>query len=268
MSVNSHVQIPNCILKHFRSSNGKVFYYDIKTQLIRSTASGKLGVEFGYYSDAIENYLNQEIETPISKLITKILPFSLGKVQSFQLSYEMEYTFKKYITAAIARSNQSNELLYKYSYTAFLVDEQINHDDLVFASTQYNGGIHPKIEKSKMFIVINRSNRKFVVPRNCFYIVHSRGKPCIIAPISPYCSLELVPENNKTGNDSPDEVTRLEFIDNPDIVKRMNQHAFQQEYIINSSFVASSDKKELEELQLYFEDNNEFLFDLKAKCSV
>lgn len=59
MSVDSHVQITNAILKNFRRSDGKVMYLDLKTGRIGACASGDLGTKNGYYSNDIEKYLRK-----------------------------------------------------------------------------------------------------------------------------------------------------------------------------------------------------------------
>lgn len=101
MSKNSHIQIPNFILKQFRSSNGQVLHLDLDNNRIRSCSSKKLGTEYGYYSDEIEDYLNKEIENPFSDYVKTIVPFSKENKDKLQLSFKVEDACKKFVTASI-----------------------------------------------------------------------------------------------------------------------------------------------------------------------
>lgn len=262
MAVNSHIQIPNCILKNFRSpQSGKVFYLNLDTGHIGACGSASLGTELGYYSDEMEQYLNKEIELPFSRLTAEVISFVSEEKEKLNLPVEVETSFKKYITASMARSKFVLDIFMKGSFTSALVDMQTNHGDVVFISTKKNEGIHPSIQNHKMKVIVNSTNWQFVVPRNCFYSVR-RGNTntvWIIAPISPLCVLALAPEDYYA---STEEGILYQIKDQNEIIE-MNKHALAYEYAFNKAFVAAADKKELELLQKYYNGNHEYLDSLK-----
>lgn len=258
MPKNSHIQIPNFILKQFRSPNGQVLHLDLDNNRIRSCSSKDLGTEYGYYSDEIEDYLNKEIENPFAYYVTKIILFTKGNKDKLQLLIIVEDTCKKFVTAAIYRSRYVMDYFLKNSYTAFMLSDQMNHDQMVFFGTQKNNGIMPALQSHKMSVIINRSCREFVVPRNCWYIISSEGNHCIILPVSPNCALELAPKKSFCiSNDGAED--RLKYIDGPDDVAHMNTRALLFEYAFNHSFIASTSREELFRLKEYCDDNQDYL---------
>ena len=71
MAINSHIQLPNSILKYFRDesdSEKKVWYLDISSGSIMKAASNKIGTSKGYYSDFGENFWNRTVEDSLAKL--------------------------------------------------------------------------------------------------------------------------------------------------------------------------------------------------------
>ncbi len=259
MSINSHIQIPNCILKNFRSANGKVNYLKLDTGNIGSCGSGNLGTELGYYSKEMEQYLNKEIESPFALLVSKVLSFVSNK-NKLTLPASIEDNFKRYVTAAMARSNQAFDSFSKNSITAAFLDAQTNRDDLVFFSTQKNGGIHPIIQNHRMLVIHNQSKRQFVVPRNCFFCIQN-GSPIddwIIAPVSPECAFALVPDYYPRSFVDGEEC-HLCLIHDDESILMMNKRALVYEYVFNKSFVAAADVGELHYLKEFLEENKKSL---------
>lgn len=65
MNINSHVQLPNCVLRNFRDETDpekKVWYLDVRTGDILRKSSKKLGTRKGYYSEAGERFWAENIE--------------------------------------------------------------------------------------------------------------------------------------------------------------------------------------------------------------
>ena len=268
--MDSHIQLPNGVLKHFRSNepraSGRVYYLDLNDGCIHLSGSKRLGTETGYYSEEIESYLNKEIETPFTSLAAKVRSFAEKDLDTLVLDVTVEETLKRYIVAAMARSKLALNSLMKKSVTAQFMSMQANHDDLVLISTLGNHGLIPLLQSHKMLVLVNRTDRQFVVPRNCFYTVHSQGYSCIVAPISPICALELVPEKY-SGNVINGEEYRFGYIDDPNIISEMNKQALRYEYSFNQTFVASASRYELEKLKTYLETNREYLESLKASSN-
>ena len=248
MLINSHIQIPNCILKQFRSPKSKTVYYlDLNDLRIRSCSSRLLGTEHGYYSKAMEEYLNREIETPFSKIVSETVLFAQKRTEKIFINDAYENTIKKYMTAAMARSRRCLNSFMKASSTAALLDPQANHDSVVLFSTLQNGGINTVIQNHEVHLIVNESERVFVVPRNCFYSFEYKECTCYALPISPICVITLVPESYPIDYYG-EEACYLHVIDNANTVWEFNCSALNYEMSYNNSFVASARKQELNEL--------------------
>lgn len=266
MPVDSHIQIPNAVLKNFRNSvSGKVFHLDLDKRRIRSCSSDKLGAEYGYYSEAMEQYLNQTIETPFSKLAASVKKF-LDNDHYNEMPLTVENTCKRYVSAAMYRSGLALNELMQGSITAPFCAEQENHDDLVFWGLQHNGGVFPQLTDFEMIVLVNQTKVQFVVPRNCFYEVSSHSVKCIVAPISPNCALCLAPARYRREI-IEDKESRLGYLDDPEDINISNIHALQYEYVFNHSFVAAADKAELEDLKKYLEEHETELEKLRVDAA-
>lgn len=108
-NINSHIQIPNAVLKQFRDEKDpekKVWYLDLATGEVKRSASGKLGTEKGYYSEGIEQFWSATIESPIAALnarIRKSCDGCEGNIGDFLLSEKDKTAVKRYIKAMAIR---------------------------------------------------------------------------------------------------------------------------------------------------------------------
>lgn len=264
MAVRSHIQIPKGVLKQFSEASGRVYYLEVNTCKIGLTSAKKLGTEYGYYSEEQEKYLNKEIESPLILLAATVREFLEQKRQTLTLSVSAEESLKKYITGAMARSELSLDAFLSASFTAAFFTPQQNHDQLVYFSTKKNGGVTEIIKDHFLVLLINKTERNFVVPRNCFYVSSSHGCECIIAPISPKCALCLFPPEYVDKIDVSKKY-RLCYVENSADINKMNHRALMYEYMYNKKFVASATREELEELAAFTIERKQELEELWAK---
>ena len=259
MDVNSHIQLPKFILNYFRCPNGHVSYLSLNDLQLHSCAPKKLGTQKGYYSEEMEQYLNKQIENPFSRLVAEVIASLEQGKASLVLPFDIDTICKRYITAAAYRSGKAYTDYLKESQTASLCDDQTNHDELLFFSTRMNNGVFPGLETARMLVLVNQTERQFVVPRNCFYLVSSNGMPCIIVPITPKHAFGLVPKGFSAEADA-----NLWLIEDADYVWHMNKQALSMEYVFNHEFVASASKRELMELNAYAKESKDRLESLRS----
>jgi len=263
MSVNSHIQLPKGVLKYFTNESKDVLYLDIETNKILTSHSGDLGVEFGYYSENMEKYLEQKIENQFTEMAARVRKFS-KKGGTLLLSPNDELAFKNYIRAAMARSELAMHTFLFDSYFSPAFTNQENHDRFVYSATQPNSGIGAEIDDFHMVILINKTDVNFVVPRNCYYLISSLGQELLVAPISPKCALCLCP--NEYSDIVPEsKINRLSYIDKTDDILFMNTKALNHEYLFNNKFVASATKPELEILRDYLDNYRKNWEEQRAK---
>jgi len=247
MAIHSHIQLPNGILKYFRDESDpekKVWYLDISSGEIRRKQAGRLGTSKGYYSEEVEEFWNKYVETPIGRLNSKIREFCAGEIKTLPLSLEDQNIFRRYIKAAAVRSNLANDSMKKESLTAEFFTDQENHDALAYFGMRVSGEFDRLIEDMDVTILVNRTDRNLVVPRNCYYAVSSLEKETLVAPISPKGALLFLPRDYSRISKE-----HYAVVENPDYVSKMNVLALKYEYIFNGDFVASNCRTELEFLQ-------------------
>lgn len=262
MAINSHVQIPAQILKKFRDESDpekKVWYLDISSGRIYKTAASKLGTSKGYYSMAGEDFWSRSLESPLGALNKKIRTFCESGTERVIVTSEDIDLVKRYIKAAAIRSDLAYKAMREESITASMFSEQDNHDALSFFGMNINGEFDYWIEDLSLAIVVNKTNRYLVVPRNCYYCVPRNQMPNFVVPISPKGALLLLPIEEVQKNDGGCAV-----IDDPMQIELLNVFALKYEYMFNADFVASNCRKELEILKDYQEKNKVVLNALRT----
>ena len=250
MSIHSHIQIPKTILKHFRDesdSEKKVWYLDVKTNQIGKKSASRLGTSKGYYSKDGESYWSKTIEDPIGKLNQQVLAFCAGEVRTTVFHPEDMEVVKRYIRAAMVRSESAFAAMKTVIANPEKYTKQQLNDALSVIGMTVVGEITNELDFDKMVatILVNRTDRNFAVPRNCFYCVERAGYPNFIMPISPKGALLLMPriQLEKHGGNYC-------VVDNSEQILRLNRHALKYESLLNGAFVAASCRSELEDLQM------------------
>ena len=249
MGIYSHIQIPNTILKHFRDETDpekKVWYLDITDQTIRRKSAKRLGTSKGYYSLDGEQFWKHTIEDQVGNLNKQVLDFSAGKIERLTFCSNDMDVVKRYILAAIVRSKPALNSIKDAVEATEKYTAQFLHDAISVLGMEYSKDISDMLNFDSMIstVLVNRTDRNLVVPRNCFYCIEKDNQPNYVMPISPKAALLLLPKSqleNTTGNYAVTE--------DPEMVLRLNRHALKYECLLNKDFVASSCYEELESLQ-------------------
>lgn len=265
MAINSHIQLPNSILKYFRDesdSEKKVWYLDISSGSIMKAASNKIGTSKGYYSDFGENFWNRTVEDSLAKLNHKFYKIYMQKenaeIGSLPMSQDDKDIIKKYIKAAMVRSSLAYKTMKQNSFTAELFSEQENHDALSYFGMISTGEVDCILDKLDVAFLINQTDRDLVVPRNCYYEINKSSGINIIVPIFPKGAWLLFEKEKQ-----PEWIGCIGAIANPEVIEVMNVCALQYECTFNQAFVASNSYFEIERLQFFQEEHQSDLFGVR-----
>lgn len=261
MAIDSHIQLPVQILKHFRDETDpekKVWYLDISKGEIYKKAAKKLGVAKGYYSENGEKFWGQYVESPLGVLNKKIRSFCSGESEQITITPEDVNLAKRYIKSAAVRSNLAYMAMRESSTTADLFSEQENHDALSVFGMNSKGPFDQLFADLSVTVIANRTDRQLVVPRNCYYCVTRLGVRNFVIPISPQSAFLLLPTEHLNQVDNGYGV-----IDDPTQVEVMNVLALKYEYMFNADFVASNCRAELEFLRKFQQENRALLENLR-----
>ena len=253
MSINSHTQLPKQILQHFCDpGSGLVWYLDLSDGRIHRTSSKKLGTVTDYYSADMEQYLCKTVESDLGRFWTEIEGFANGQVNSVTIHEAEETAVGQYVKALIARSDYWMKIFEEKSLTAALCTPQENHDDLVKALLNGNNRVNRYIEQVQVVYLSNQTAQYFVVPKNGFYCIKSKGRDNLIIPVSPEFAFILKPSED-VGYDKNGDVIHHYHINDENDISEFNQRALQFEYVLNKDFVAGARKDELEVLIPFLE---------------
>lgn len=256
-AMNSHIQLPNFIIKNFRDvKTGDVPYLDLNQQRIRSCRSAVLGTEPDYYSVDMEKYLSKNIELPFSNVVSAIKGFLAGQDESINLPITVEDDFVQYLVSSLSRSCLAFDIYKKNSIFSQFIPGMVTHERLLAHSLQNKETFAKRFADFKMVVIGNDTQIPFVVPRNCTYSILYSGEQHIIAPVSPTFAFSMIPVESK---EFPNEAERLVYIKDPEFVAAMNNNALMFEYTFNKCFVATPDRDELNRLKYFLQKNFEIL---------
>ena len=260
-NINSHIQLPNCVLKYFRDESDaekKVWYLDISSGQILKKSARKLGTEKGYFSKAGEIFWSNELETPLAMLNDKVRRLvSIGTGTLF-LSAEDIAIAKNYIKAAAVRSSFAQKRAQKNSLLSALFTEQQNHDRFSWCGMKIPGKFDQMLADMSVTILINLTERSMVIPRNCYYAFSSLDRNAFVAPISPRCAFLFLSKNYPESFKN-----NCVAVPDPAQIEALNICALKYEYIFNCDFVASDSQYEVKFLQHFQQEYRAELESLK-----
>lgn len=249
--MNSHIQMPKCVLKQFAiqsgANEGKVFYYNLEKNLIGLRAPKRLNVKQGHYSDVVENILSKEIETPLGKVI-KDLNESLLNGKGFKLTQKRVDSIFNYLYSLLARSPQmregvESELLFKGFYT-----EQNINDISVVESIE----LMRQDQALKNFyptFVVNKTETPFVLPTCGYYDFKTEDEDGIVQmPLTEKICVWLF-QTKYLDKYLKDDSLLLIGINNNDIIYKMNELAFITQKRYSNAYLVSSNKEEFERIK-------------------
>lgn len=70
--VNSHIIVPELILKDYKDKNTRIYYINMENNNIMSNSVKRFNAKFGYYNLRFEEFLNRNYETNIGKIKKQI----------------------------------------------------------------------------------------------------------------------------------------------------------------------------------------------------
>lgn len=244
--VNSHIQMPKCVLKRFENQNHRFYYYDVEKGIIGSNGHAKTtNTQFGYYSEEVEKYLNDNIEAPFAKVLQFVDNTDFDEL-GFVISPEFQYNVKSFVYALIARDPSITSKVDEYSIFWHLLSAQDQHN---YAAIQ---GINLAQESGFFdpFIVtfsVNKTKKPFVLPMCGIYSYILHDAIHVNLPVSPQVAITLVEQKCMTELIN-DDIAAMYAVEEELIVGRLNGLAFETQCNTGWGYVVSPEKTVLEEL--------------------
>lgn len=238
--VNSHIQMPYAILKKFEDERHKLFYYNIKNNIIKFGHARSLYQEYGYYSADTEDFLSKYVEGPFGK-IAKFVECTNFSVP-VQVPANMNDIIMRYIHALIARGPSMLSLIDQNSVFFQFLHQRQRHDLAVreaFGLAQTSGLF------SEYFItfMINSTDLPFVLSTGGLYAFEN----IINCPITPYRAVTLVKKESPVASELLDGDTCRVFLANSkEHVMKMNVRAFSEEIRKDKQYIVAPQQAVLE----------------------
>ena len=241
--VDSHIQMPKCVLKNFVNEHQSFYYYDVAESKIKMNRPKSLNAQNGYYSIQVERMLQQMVESPLGDKLKYV------KDNDFCKPIDVPHDFKDiimtYIHSLIARAPHMYGTIEKNTiYLQFLNDltETDKHDlavELVLEEAKNNSPFKDYIAT----MLVNKTGVPLLLPMCGMY---SCGD-FICAPISLNRAIALVKQDSNLCNKLIDgELCKVLMVENETVLHQMNRFAIQAEIRHNKQYVVSVDKALLE----------------------
>lgn len=242
-NIDSHIQMPKCVLKNFVNEYQSFYYYDVAESKVKINRPKSLNAQNGYYSSRVEHMLQQIVESPLGNILKYVKENDFS--EPIDIPRDFNDVVMTYIHSLIARAPHMYGTIEKHS--TFLqfssgFNETDKHDfavDTVLGEAKNNS----PFENYIITMLVNKTEVSFLLPIGGMY---SYGD-FICAPISLNRAIALVKRDSNLCNKLIDgEQCKVLIVENESVLHQMNRFAIQVEVSHNKQYVVSVDKVLLE----------------------
>ena len=244
--VNSHIQMPKCVLKRFENQNHSFYYYDVEKGIIGSNGHAKtINTQFGYYSEEVEKILNDNIEAPFAKVLQFVDKTDFGGSKFFW-NNEFNISVKSFIYAVMVRDPKMLQSINNHSVYFQFFNKQSQHDYAVIEGIRL-AQIEDPINAYTVTFSVNKTHKPFVLPMCGFYEYRLMDAIHVNLPVTPQIAITLV-EPKGASELLKNNVVSMYAISDELFVERMNGWAFETQCNAGWGYVVSPDKAALVKL--------------------
>lgn len=254
-TIDSHIQMPKCVLKHFVDEYQSFYYYDInESDSRRKIKLGRpktLNTKKGYYSNEVERLLQKIIETPLGTEIQYMTSNDFS--QPIDIPHNFRDVSLIYIHSLIARAPYLySEIEKKSLFLQFFNNlTKTEKNDLAVTCVLQVGVENSPFKDYIITMMVNNTTIPFVLPICGMY---SYGN-FVCAPISCNRAIALVKKDTSLCDKLVNgKVCKVLLVENEAVMHQLNIFAIQAELNRNKQYVVSVSKdllaKYLKELSL------------------
>lgn len=193
--MDSHIQVPKEVFMEFVNDKHHYFKYDIRTNEVNKAFPKSTFTEQGYYSDGMELVLNQQIESPLKKLLDRVKEL-LNEPAVFNMDSELIDLGWNYIRSLLARSPNVHETYSSHLiYGQFFMTTQQQHDSAVASGIRIaKKWVHD--QNYDFSFMINHTSTPFMIPTRGIIECAINNIGCLLVPLNPFCTI-LLSEHGK-----------------------------------------------------------------------
>lgn len=242
--INSHIQISNFLLKAFAHKTVKdglkVWYLDLEDNKIKEEKISKLDTEFGYYDKDVEDLL-ADAESAIGNIVRKFKDFERKK-KNITISIKEMEIISRFIQYVLLRNSQIAQI---FKEASIFLDEKSTHSDVIRYCEVGKPALILKGYKAN--ILINKTNKSFVISKNVLYAERMNKQEIYLMPVSPKVAIVMMPIPMFNAYVKNEILEYAETIDE-NLIQRLNNTVYYTEKETSNKFVVGY-KDELERLQ-------------------
>ena len=243
MLINSHIQMPESVLKRFENQHHQYYYYDVEGQFIGNHGhASSTNTQHGFYSRDVEEFLNANIETPFSNLMKTVDEIHVDPPQG-HIDAVFDYTAKRFVYALVARNPDNIERIKDYPFLTEILTEVEARDAGMML------GFAAEVEREFLAgfgttVAVNITEVPFILPTCGAYYVQMRGIMHVALPVTPQKAIVFVEERG-TDVIIHDGIVHPYHVDDASAVQVFNKAALSTQCRYGNGYVVSPDKTAL-----------------------
>ena len=246
--VNSHVQLPELLLKKFKTSN--FLYFIDASDKIRRSSPSTYNTKIGYYSLLFEDYLSQSYEKLLAEIIHKGMLFVNGEIEKVQLPNFRDGVNKLFLMS-VFRNPKCVKDINKNSLTAILIDGGLSPEYLAEVGEKMNSDF---IKGYIPVPLVNDTSKGMVTVKSLISSFNiDFGIPCMIMVVHPKFAVVLIPNDyyDKMVKEQGNNIFLL--INNETAILNLNTHIYHSARINKDEVIGIKD--DLDSLIKLINDN-------------
>lgn len=256
MGKGDHIVIPKSILRRFTDKNNKITCLYVKNFLIKKKNLDSIFTEKNYYYDEIDKFIKDNDESVIGILYKAI---SEGRIKDFEIEMKYIESMRYIFFIQHFRNNTfSNTLeakvkkIDKKTIHNISIASLINYLKNGKAESEFMQEIYDDMEKEfKNYtpgsIILNNTNRTFLLPASQFVYCFLRKTEAYIYPIAPDIALIWRKNSNKKfeyGMTSDDK-----------LVEEINKLIIDSELSIKADYLVFGEEEEITRINQFKKNN-------------
>lgn len=233
---NSHIQMPRLVLKNFHNEKNELYYFDFLEQTIKRGHAKTFYAEQGYYSEFVETYLGDKVESRLGVLVDFLKKTNFQNGNTPPTDYEeVAYT---YLYSLISRSPEFVEEM-KNDSSFFQLLSKVDQHDIAAHDALVMAKERRILGEYKVAFLINNTSEQFILPAGGIVQYGTQ----LVCPISPWRG--LVFDKNIITEEAEIRLFEIQTVNE---IIDFNMESARQEQIRNKKYIVASKKEILRKL--------------------
>lgn len=244
--MNSHIRMPKCVLKQFEDEKHFVYFWNLEKGWIQNSHAESINTEKGYYSESVERFLRDNIETPFGHILKFIKSIDMAGSE-FTMDNTMKTVMRRFVYALAARSKKMMEGINETSVYYQFMPKRDQHDIAAVLAIE-------EAERNQLFsdweitFTANHTAIPFVLPLCGSASFSFNGDVMFNLPVTPHYAITFM-QKAVANKYIIDGKMRMFLVTSEDQAMRYNTFAFTSEQRDGNYGLASNSRDILEKMK-------------------